>query len=114
LQRRGVLAGRPPPLPAARCQATPLAGVDVVKSPVPGLIVHACPLGSVVAAGDTVAEIVDPTAADPLRSRTVLTSRANGRLFARAHERLARPGQVIAKIAGATVLPDRTGNLLEP
>jgi uncharacterized protein len=114
LQRRGFISGPPSPLPAARCQATPLAGVDVIKSPVPGLIVHARPLGSVVAAGDTIAEIVDPTAADPARARTALLSRASGRLFTRAHERLARPGQVIAKIAGAVALPDRTGNLLEP
>jgi hypothetical protein len=114
LQRRGVVAGDPGPLPGPRCAATPLEGVDVIRSPVPGVIVYRRPVGAVVEPGEVVAEVVDPAAADPEAARTALRSRTRGRLFARSRPRLARPGAVVAKIAGSEPLAERTGNLLDP
>lgn len=107
LQRRGVIAGDPGPLPAHAHPATPLAGLEPVKAPVPGLIVYRVPLGAVVSPGTTIAEMVDPTG-----GRTAVTCRSAGRVFARTEQRFARPGYRIAKIASAEPLPERTGKLL--
>jgi predicted deacylase len=114
LRRRGVLAGAPAPLPHWPGVATALAAVDVITSPVPGVLVHGRRLGARLNGGDPVAEVIDPTAADPAAGRTPLTTRADGRLFARCEDRWVRPGQVVAKVAGAKPLPGRAGNLLEP
>ena len=114
LMRRGLIAGDPGPLPAALCDGTPLAGVDVLRAPVGGILVYHAALGERVTAGQVVAEIIDPLADDPAAARTPVRTIADGLLFARKIERLARPGQGIGKIAGATPLPTRTGALLDP
>ncbi|HEY0524980.1 MAG TPA: succinylglutamate desuccinylase/aspartoacylase family protein [Stellaceae bacterium] len=107
LQRRGIVAGDPGPLPPLRRDATPLTGVDPVKADAAGVLVFAKVPGDEVRAGDIVAEIVRPAA-----GRTALRARTDGVLFARRHDRFAHPGQWVAKIAGREPLPDRTGNLL--
>lgn len=107
LQRRGVIAGDPGPLPALAHPATPLAGLEPVKAPVPGLIVYRVPLGAVVEPGTVIAEMVDPTG-----GRTPVACRSAGRVFARTEQRFARPGYRIAKIASPEALPERTGKLL--
>jgi predicted deacylase len=114
LRRRGVLAGTATALPHWTGEATALAAVDVIASPVAGVLVHACQLGARLKSGDTVAEVIDPTAADPAQARTLLPTRTDGRLFARSEDRWVRPGQVVAKVAGREPLPDRAGYLLEP
>jgi uncharacterized protein len=114
LRRRGVLAGSASPLPHWPGMATALAAVDVISSPVAGVLVHRGQLGARLKSGDVVAEVIDPTAADPAKGRTALTTRADGRVFARAEERWVRPGQVVAKVAGREPLPGRAGYLLEP
>ena len=113
LSRRRLIAGAPVPLPPPLCEGTPLAAVDVVRSPVPGIILYHLPLGAAVRSGDLVAEVIDPTAADPAEPRRELRSRTEGLLFARSVDRLARPGQSVAKIAGRVALPDRVGKLLD-
>ena len=111
LQSRGVIAGTAPAAPIARCDATPLEGVDVVKAPGTGLWVPAIAPGARVAAGDTVGTLI--AAAHPGDdARTVLRTRVDGVLFARASPGLVRPGDRVAKIAGREKLPDRTGKLL--
>ncbi len=109
LRRRGVLAGDPGPLPAPRCEATPLAGVDMVRAPRAGLVLFEVEPGQQVAEGERLGELLDP-----LGGRSELRARTAGVLFARAGERLARPGQVLAKVAGREPLPGReAGALLE-
>ena len=114
LQRRGLVAGDPGPLPAALCDGTPLSGVDALRAPVGGMVVYKVALGERVTAGQVVAEIIDPLAEDPAAVRTPVRTIADGLFFARKIKRLARPGQAIGKIAGTVPLPSRTGALLDP
>lgn len=107
LQRRGVVDGDAGPLPAPLCDATPLAGVDMIHSPVAGIVAYAKAPGDTVFAGEVVAVVVDPLNPDFAAARTPLTSRCDGILYGRSADRLARPGRVICKIAGAEALPDR-------
>ncbi len=113
LQRRGVVAGDPGPLPDLLCEATPLSGADSIAAPAAGIVaLHKSP-GDHVEAGDVVADIVDPTAADPAAARTPVVSRASGLLYSHVRDKLVRPGQTVANVAGPTPLPHRSGNLLE-
>ncbi|WP_026871256.1 succinylglutamate desuccinylase/aspartoacylase family protein [Inquilinus limosus] len=111
LQRRGVVAGDPGPLPEALCGATPLAGNEMLRSPVAGIIAYAQPLGARLRRGDHVADIVDPTA-DPARARTPLHAGVDGVLWSLCIHRLVRPGDIVAKIAGAEPIEGRGSNLL--
>ena len=107
LQRRGVVAGDPGPLPKAKCNASPLAGVDMIRSPVAGIVAYTKEPGDRVRAGEVVAVVVDPMNQDFGAARTQLQSRCDGVLYGRSADRLARPGKVVCKIAGASPLPDR-------
>ncbi len=112
LQRRGVVEGDPGPVPAALCEATPLEGVDMIRSPVAGVIAYEKAPGERVAADEVVAVIVDPLGADFDTARVALRSRCDGVLFGRSADRLARPGKVVCKIAGRQALPDRHAGAL--
>jgi len=112
LQRRGLIAGNPGPLPPLRCQPTPLEGLDLVTTPVPGVIAYRVAVGDRVAEGDVVAEIVDPVADDPGTARRAVATAATGRVLTLMNHRMARPGDVIAKVAGTRPLPDRGPFLL--
>jgi predicted deacylase len=112
LQRRGVVAGDPGPLPEPFCEATPLDGVDMIRSPVAGIIVYEKDPGDQVNAGDVVAFVVDPLNTRFKSARTPLVSRCDGILFGRSVDRLARPGKVICKVAGKDRLPDRHAGAL--
>lgn len=105
----GVVAGEPPALPAPSCAPTPLSGSETLSSPVPGLVAfHARP-GDVLAVGDLVAEVIDPTAPGASRVHRV-TAGVAGVLYATVAERYCVAGGEIGKIAGAQ--PFRTGPLL--
>jgi len=112
LQRRDVVDGDPGPLPDPQCDATPLDGADMVRSPVTGVVAYTKQPGEAVAAGDVVAVVVDPTNPDFAAARTELTSRCDGILYGRSEDRLARPGRILCKIAGAESLPDREAGAL--
>jgi predicted deacylase len=112
LQRRGLIAGDPGPLPMALCPGTPIEAVDVVESPGAGVIVWQRRLGERVRRGDVVAEIMDPTAA-PGTPRAQAIAGTDGLLFTTVLHPLARPGLKIAKIVGTEILAHRTGYLLE-
>ena len=114
LQRRGVLVGEPGPPPEPRCEPTPLDGVDVLTAPTAGVLVYRKRLGEWVAAGEVVAELVDPLGEPPGAARTPIRSAASGLLFARTTERMTRPGQKFCKVAGREPLSHRqAGQLLE-
>ncbi|HYG89134.1 MAG TPA: succinylglutamate desuccinylase/aspartoacylase family protein [Azospirillum sp.] len=112
LVRRGLVAGDPGSLPALACEATPLAGLDRLTAPTSGVIAFRKQVGDRVAAGDVVAEIVDPTAADPGAARTPVTARCDGLLMARSNVRFAGLGDLVASVAGPVPLETRGRGLL--
>jgi len=105
LTHRGIVDGPVAELPPLREPATPLAGTDVLKAPVSGVVVYLRELGDVIRAGEIVFEIVEPISGDvhPVASRT------DGLFFARESQRYARAGRSIAKVAGAVAV--RSGKL---
>jgi predicted deacylase len=106
LAREGVLDIPLAPLPAPLCEPTPLAGVERLDAPQSGVLVFLKALGERVAAGEAVADIVNPVTGV---TATLRASR-DGLLFAStAHRHLLR-GMHICKIAGTT--PFRSGSLL--
>ena len=107
LQHIGVLVSvQQPAVPAPRCQPTPLAGSETLRSTVPGVIVFAAQPGQTLKAGDLVAEVIDPVENTVHR---VCTS-VNGVFYARVRDRYTTAGGEIGKVASATAF--RTGELL--
>ncbi len=112
LQRRGVVAGDPGPLPQPLCDATPFDGVDYVIAPFAGVVSYHKAPGDQVAKGEVVAGLIDPAAEDPSSARTDLTSPVAGVLVGRHLMKLARPGERICKIAGRESLAHRKAGKL--
>jgi uncharacterized protein len=109
---RGVVAGAGEALPAFTGIAAPFEATDVVKAPAGGIVVYKKGLGDAVAAGEVIAEIVDPLG-EGAGARTPVVAATDGRLFTRARHKLAWPGAPLAKVQGHTPLPGRTkGKLL--
>lgn len=108
LRRRGMVAGTPAPLPAARCEPTPLAASEPITAPRAGVVVFHRSPGEEVQAGDVIADLVDVATGEVLP----LHCQSSGRLYARIASRWATPGKRLAKIAGTTLA--RTGRLLSP
>ena len=100
LQRRGVVAGDPGPLPAPACEPTPLEGLEWLRAPCAGVVVYRRPLGARVAAGDLVAEIVAPLGEPLGAARTPVHCGTGGLLLGHSIGRLVRPGQRFCKVAG--------------
>jgi predicted deacylase len=113
LQRRGVIAGDPGPLPAPLCEATSLDACDVLRAPHAGIVAYKQPLGATVSAGTVIADLVDPMAEDPAAARTGIRTATDGLLLSRRFDHLIRPGDSIAKVVGKVPLPHRQGYLLE-
>ncbi|GAA0599531.1 succinylglutamate desuccinylase/aspartoacylase family protein [Caenispirillum bisanense] len=112
LIRRGAVAGDPGPLPAARCDASPLEAVDMVKAPAAGVLVYAHAVGARVDRGAVLGHVVNPLADDAAGRRVPFTAGTAGIVYGRLAQRLVRPGDVICKVAGSTILAHRTGKLL--
>lgn len=106
LRRRGIVAGASGPLPAPRCEPTPLAASEPVTAPCAGVVVFRAQPGDHIAVGQTVADIVDIDTGEVLPVR----AQSAGVLYARINTRWAVPGTRLAKIAGRTLV--RTGKLL--
>lgn len=114
LQRRGVVAGDPGPLPDALGQPTPLEGTDLIRAPGAGIVAYRRQIGDRVEAGEVIAELIDLLADDPVNARTPIISHASGLFFARMNEKLVRPGVELCKVAGSEPLAHRMGDdLLE-
>ncbi len=112
LQRRGLIGGPVPPLPPLLNPATPLTGVDYVKAHAPGIVVFFKKQGEWIKEGEVLAEIVNPLPADKEKPVVEVRSRTDGLIFSRNVDRFARPGRIIAKIAGSKPLRKSEGNLL--
>src|SRR3546814_7883654 len=93
LQRRGLVAGDPGPLPAPQGETVDLRAIDVVKAPTSGILSYRAPLGASVQKGEAVADIIDPMA-PPGAARTQAVSAADGLLFARRMLKLVRAGEI--------------------
>lgn len=106
LQYRGVVAGEAPPMPAPRCEATPLAGSETLHAPQGGVVVFLRGVGERVEAGEVVVEVIDPISgrSEPVRAGVA------GCLYARENRRYATRGMDLCKIAGS--VPFRSGYLL--
>lgn len=72
IKRRGAVAGDPGPLPESSCEATRLAATDLLIAPRGGIVSYKVPLGGHVLRGTVIAEIIDPSADDPLGSAIAL------------------------------------------
>ncbi|QEX15821.1 succinylglutamate desuccinylase [Hypericibacter terrae] len=113
LQRRGLIAGDPGPLPKPLCDATSLDATEVLRSPVAGIVCYRRALGAKVAKGDVIAEILNPLAEDPSQQRLSLAAGTDGFLMTRRQHKMVRPGNSIGKIVGTEPLASRQGYLLE-
>ncbi len=91
---------------------TPLTGVDYIKAEVPGIITYLKQVGSFVKKGETIAEIINPLAEQQDDIIYPVRSSAEGILFSRNVDRFARPGRIMAKVAGTEPLREDNGNLL--
>ena len=96
LQRRGVIAGHPGPLPEALCQARSSRGLWRLFAETFGILVYHRDLGDRVREGETFCHIVDPQT----RCRTPVVAPIDGLLYARRSHRFTRQGQYFCAIAG--------------
>jgi predicted deacylase len=103
---RESAVSRAPPEFGTDCVALPLEGVDPLTAPVGGIVVFTRPLGEAVAAGDVMAEIIDPLSG----AVTAVASRVDGVFFAHSKTRWALRGERIGKVAGSKAF--RSGKLL--
>ena len=108
LRLRGVLGGPAPSLSDLPCEPTPLSGSEPVFAPHAGVVVFQRQPGERVAAGDSIADLVDPASG----AVTAVRCESGGVLYARSRARWAAPGMRLAKIAGSAL--QRDGALLSP
>ena len=106
LATEGVLAAPTAALPEALCEATPLAGSMPVAAPHGGILVWCRHPGDRVAAGEVLADVVDPLSG----LTSPLASPVDGLLYARESRRFAVAGASVCKVAGQQ--PLRLGKLL--
>jgi hypothetical protein len=112
LQRRGFIKGQAPELPPLRNDATPLKGVEHIKAPVPGVVIFLKKPGDPIEKGETIAEIVNPLDTKMENRTTAVQSSIKGILFSINTDRFARPGRILAKVAGKIPLKDKGKHLL--
>jgi uncharacterized protein len=105
LTYRGIVDEPLPALPPLREPATPLAGTDVLKAPVSGIVVYVRELGETIRAGEVVLEVIEPISG----AVHAVASRTDGLFFAREAQRYTRAGRSLAKVAGAVAV--RSGKL---
>jgi len=86
--------------------------VEHIKAPVPGVVVFLKKPGDRIESGDVIAEIVNPLEAEPDNRLTTVQSGIDGILFSINTDRYARPGRILAKIAGKKPLKDKGEDLL--
>jgi hypothetical protein len=112
LQRHGVIAGDPGPLPEPLCEATRLDACDSIKSPGAGVLSYTVELGDSVRKGDTIAWLIDPAADDPATGRRPIHAGIDGLVLSRRLHKFALPSMTVAKVVGTETLPEREGAYL--
>ncbi len=103
---QGIVSGGPSELPEAQCEATPLAGSIPVYAPHGGVIVYLREPGARVAAGERLADLIEPMTGQV----TPLLSPVDGVFYARETRRFVPAGTGVLRVAGREAL--RSGNLL--
>jgi len=112
LQSQGVIAGDAPKPPALQNDATPLDGVEKIKAPVAGVVSYHKQPGERVYTGDIVCTLFDISEYDGKKARIELKAGVEGVMFARRLDRLARPGQILCRIAGESSISGQGSMLL--
>lgn len=112
LQREGLIAGDPGPLPKPLCEATQLDACDIIRAPAAGVLSYTADLGAPVRAGDLIAWLIDPAATDMATARQAIHSRANGLLLSRRLFKYVQPGMTVAKVVGTAPLAHRQNGSL--
>ena len=112
LQRRGLVSGNPEKLPPLINDATPLRGVAHVKANTTGVVVYFKQPGELVKKGDVIAEIVNPLDSGTGGSTHYASADIDGILISINVDRFARPGRLLAKIAGKEPLTGKGKTLL--
>lgn len=112
LHRRGYIAGEPPPLPELQYDATPLEGVDYITTKNAGILSFIKEPGEFVQKGQAIARLIHPLAEPGTETETLVTTSTDGILFARSSDRFARPGKIVAKVAGREKLIGKGSYLL--
>ena len=112
LQRRGLVSGNPEKLPPLINDATPLRGVAHVKANTTGVVVYFKQPGELVKKGDVIAEIVNPLDSGTGGGKHYASAEIDGILISINVDRFARPGRLLAKIAGKEPLTGKGENLL--
>jgi predicted deacylase len=112
LQRREFIKGSAPDVPPLPNEATPLRGVEHIKASVPGVVVFLRKPGDHIESGDVIAEIIHPLEVDLDKRLTPVHSSINGILFSINTDRYARPGRILAKIAGKDPIKEKGEDLL--
>ena len=112
LRRRGFVHGEAPELPPLLNEATPLRGVEQVRAAVPGVVVYFKAPGDRVEKGDVIAEIVNPMKDGYENRVTKVQSSIAGILLSIKNDRFARPGRILAKVAGKIPIKAKGEDLL--
>lgn len=112
LQRRGLVAGDPGPLPELEAEITDLEACEILRTPKAGVLAYRCKPGDRVKAGDLIAELIDPMADDPRYARTEIRCRATGPVLSRRAMKAVAAGDGVVMIVGHEKLPNPTGLLL--
>ena len=113
LQSQGLFTGKAPTPPSLKTEATPLDGVEKIVAPFAGVVSYRCRPGDHVKPGDIICTLFDVTEYDAKKSSTELIATIEGVLFACRQDRMARPGQTLARIAGKARLKHQDGKLLD-
>ncbi len=83
-----------------------------MKAVTPGVLVFLKKPGQSVKKGDTILEIINPLENKSKKRITRVKSRTDGILISTVLDRYARPGRILAKVAGKEPLKDKGDNLL--
>lgn len=99
-----------PPAPALLCEATPLAGVDMIEAEKDGIVLWRVRAGDYVAKDQILGEIVDVE--DFTAPRTPIITRTSGIVYGVRLTKFVHPGEIVIKVAGPEALAWRQGLLL--
>lgn len=106
LRHLGLVADTRVEVPAPECDPTPLNAVEILHAPHAGVIAYRLPLGSHVAPGTALVDVVNPIDGHV----STLHSRTTGVFYARVVERFTEANTELTFVAGHE--PLRSGSLL--